>query len=131
MNADRRVWKVTFGDGSWVKMLADSDVEVALNQARSEFGAGFSGIESLSETDAAVIAWNVRVAKTEKVRVAVEKHTGRVLPTSAVRISQYAFRLFAVDAEGICVFSERVVTGEDELYRLGVDMYGITLVSTH
>jgi hypothetical protein len=67
--------------------------------------------------------------KADRIKAAVEKHTGRRLPESAVQISQYAFRLYAVDVEGICVFSERVTTGDDELYRLGVDRYGITLVT--
>jgi hypothetical protein len=55
MNADRAVWKVTFSDGAWVKMIADAAVEIAFEQARREFGEGFSGIESLPDTDAAVI----------------------------------------------------------------------------
>ncbi|NPT59058.1 hypothetical protein [Paraburkholderia elongata] len=128
MNADRRVWKVTFSDGAWVKMVGHADIFVAWEQAHFEFGE-FAGMESLPETDAAVAAWNAKVAKTEHVKAAVLKHTGRKLPDTVVWISQYAFRLYASDAEGICVFSERVVTGEDELYRLGVDMYGMALVA--
>ncbi|MFM0503920.1 hypothetical protein [Paraburkholderia caffeinilytica] len=130
MNADRRVWKVTFSDQSWVKMVSYSDIERAWEAAQYEFGE-CAGMESLPDADAAVIAWNAKVAKTEKVRAAVEKHTGRPLPASAFRISQYAFCIFVVDAEGICVFSERVFTGEDELYRLGVDMRGMELAVTH
>jgi len=55
MNADRRVWKVTFSDQSWVKMLGAADIGIAFEQAHREFGA-FSTMETLPETDAAVVA---------------------------------------------------------------------------
>ncbi|MFM0141781.1 hypothetical protein [Paraburkholderia sp. RL18-085-BIA-A] len=129
MDTDRRVWKVTFRDGAWVKMIGFADIERAYEQAGHEFGE-FATMESLPETDAAVMSWSSKVAKTERVKAAVLKHTGRKLPDTAVHISQYAFRLFASDSEGICVFSDRVITGEDELYRLGVDMHGMALVAT-
>ncbi len=56
MNADRKVWLVTFADGAWTKMLGSADIFVAFEQAGHEFGA-FSTMESLPESDAAVAAF--------------------------------------------------------------------------
>lgn len=65
MNAYRAVWKVTFSDGAWVKMIGFADIERAYQQAGHEFGE-FSTMELLPEMDAAVIAWKDRAAKLDR-----------------------------------------------------------------
>ena len=63
----------------------------------------------------------------QTIRAAIEKHTGRKVPDSAVLATQYAFRVECFDMEGICVFAERVI--DDSLYRAGIDRHGIALDS--
>lgn len=66
MNAERAVWKVTFSDGAWVKMIGAADIFVAFDQANFEFGS-FATMESLPETDAAVIAWKAKAQKLDRL----------------------------------------------------------------
>jgi hypothetical protein len=121
------ICKITFHDGSWVKAELPTDAS-QVQYAYDNFGM-FASIEALAENDAAVRSAYAK--KVGRVKAAVEKHTGRKLPESAVRITQCAFRVEAFDVEDICVFSERVSDQSDELYRLGVDMHGMTLVTQH
>jgi hypothetical protein len=122
------ICKITFSDGSWMKAELPSDFSQQAQYVYENFGM-FASIESLPADDAAVRSADAK--KVERVKAAVEKHTGRKLPASAVRIQQYAFRVEAFDAEDICVFAAQVSTESGELYRLGVDMHGMTLVATH
>jgi hypothetical protein len=53
--AGQQIWRVTFSDGSWAKMLGAASIESAWEEARAVFGE-FSKMESLPNTDAAAIA---------------------------------------------------------------------------
>jgi hypothetical protein len=122
------ICKITFEDGSWIKAELPVDFAARIDYVLDQFGM-FSQITRLGDADAAVRSAHAKQVK--RVKAAIEKHTGRKLPASAVRVSQYAFRVEAFDADGICVFSDHVSSQSDELYRLGVDMHGLMLVTQH
>ncbi|SDR37272.1 hypothetical protein SAMN05443245_5204 [Paraburkholderia fungorum] len=121
------ICKITFLDGSWLKAELPTGGDM-IGYVLDNFGM-FSAVEALEADDAAVVA--AQAKKIDRVKAAILKHTGRTLPASAVRVTQYAFRIEAFDHEGICVFADRIYGQDDELYRLGVDRFGLMLVASH
>ena len=59
-----------------------------------------------------------------QLRQAIERETGRALPTAVVFATQRAFRVEGFDDEGVCVFA---AGGSAALYSMGLDMHGAAI----
>lgn len=55
-----RIYKITFTDGGWIKAELSVGIEKAYDQAIIQYGDDIKDMETLPETDAAVIKFNAQ-----------------------------------------------------------------------